>query len=950
MIDRLPRFVARAWALLACLALTAACGAPPTPENSSALFPLRAIDLRCEARRDPIGIGSARPRLTWCCVAPADDRVRGRALTGCELRAASSLEALLAGNADRWASGRIAGDAVALDWGGSPLPSRARVFWQVRSFDESSRATAWSEPARFTVGLLAESDWAAHWIGAADAATSVRDHAPWLRATFDLPAAPRRARAWIASLGYHELWLNGHKIGDELLMPSVSDLSQRTRVMEREIECGPDRTTAPPLHAGKNAIGLWIGSGWAAHAPFAVTSYPLVRAQLEIELVDGRCITVSTDESWRTAGSGTTRLGTWEMGDYGGERIDAARAHLDWSGTAVDDATWPRVQRFDPGVVLVAEACEPNRRIIELAPVTIEPVGPSTWRIDFGRNFTGVTRATLHGAPGAVVTLSWSERRDTAELFAQRGELVLDAAGEGTFEHRFNYAAGRWLTITGTDLAPRTDDVRAWLVRSDYDRGARFECGDERLQQLHDTAAWTFENLALGGVPVDCPHRERHGYGGDAHATMGLGLELFRSDAFFAKWQDDWHALQRPDGNLPFTAPGYIGAGGPAWSGIVVTLAWEQWRRSGDVSALRRCWPTIERWLAWLDAHDQGGLLEPWCVPEWAAASNSYLGDWLAPGAPLPSGPPNDSTRFFNSAYRIACVRLAASMAGVLGDAPTATRLTTRADELAQAVHERFFRDRRGGYPGRGATPTLMARFAELGDSPLRQSSFDALRAELAGGGALTTGMHGTWRLVEELLASGQGDLLVQIAKRSDSPSWSWFVDQGLTTFPEDWSAQGSLLHSCWLSIGVLGIEALAGIRPDDTATPTTAGYRRFIVEPAIASGVPWARGELTTPHGPITVDWRRETEASTASATDETVTLDLTVPIGTCAELRLPAAALDTWKLVDDAAVEPGRAHPLPDAIGHPQQGVAGVEWHTGKLCATLRSGRYRLLGVVER
>src|ERR1041384_6396015 len=40
--------------------------------------------------------------------------------------------------------------------------------------------------------------------------------------------------------------------------------------------------------------------------------------------------------------------------------------------------------------------------------------------------------------------------------------------------------------------------------------------------------------------------------------------------------------LQKPDGDLPYTAPTYWGGGGPGWSGYCITLPWLIHRQYGD--------------------------------------------------------------------------------------------------------------------------------------------------------------------------------------------------------------------------------------------------------------------------------------------------------------------------------------------------------------------------------
>jgi alpha-L-rhamnosidase len=366
---------------------------------------------------------------------------------------------------------------------------------------------------------------------------------------------------------------------------------------------------------------------------------------------------------------------------------------------------------------------------------------------------------------------------------------------------------------------------------------------------------------------------------------MALGLSLFRGDALFAKWQDDWRSVQRADGNLPFTAPTYVGGGGPAWSGIVVSLAWEQWRRGGDVRLLQRAWPAIERWLGYLETQTRDGSLEPWCVEAWAAPRVSFLGDWLPPGAGLIAPRPDDKSRYFNDAYHVACVRRAATIAALVQEPAKSRQLAARADELAASLHARWFRPQRGCYVADRQVNHLLALFAQLGDEPLRAQLLARLSDELATKRHLETGLHGTWLLFEELLARGRADLLITLALQRDFPSWGWFLDQGLTTFPEDWSAELSRLHACWLPIGRLGVEGVAGMRPDPSGDAASAGWRRYVVQPTFADAIPWAEATQPTPHGVARVAWKRDDHG--------VIALEVDVPIGTTAQLVLPEGTL---------------------------------------------------------
>ena len=845
----------------ALLAAGSCAARAPVPEARLVL-----VDLRCEGRVEPLGIGAPRPRLSWR-VAPGT----GKGTSAWQVQAAATSAALADGQADLWDSGRVTeGDACAARFAPA-LAARAEVHWRARAWDEVGRVSAWSAPARFTLGLLTEEDWHGSWIGAHDAATAARTDSPWLRTTLVLPAGARRLVAHVASLGYQEPWLNGAKVGADVLMPSVVDLSRRARAVTYE--------TSANLQAGENVIGLWLASGWAANERYGVEAHPLARVELEVELADGRRLRAASGPEWEWRASSRQHLGPWAFGSYGGERVVAELENADWCrpGGAVGD--WRAVASFPCALPIVSEACEATRPVEELRPASIEEQRPGVWRVDFGRAFTGFTRIALVGAPGATVHLSWSEREDEECTYGQASELVLDGAGRGVFEHRFNYAAARWLTLEGAARAPRLDEVTGLLVRTGYARTARFRCSDPTLQAVHDAVAWTYECLSLGGYTVDCAHRERWGYGGDAHATMETALDHFDVGPLYAKWLDDWAAIQNEHGNLPFTCPTYQGGGGPAWSGIVVMLPWELWLRTGDERVLARAWPVIERWLEFLESQTVDGVLEFYFDARYTADVYSFLGDWVPPGGVQAGGPPGAEARFFNNAYRVWNVRTAARIAARLGREEDARQLAQRADELAAAVHARFFDPARRVYVSERQTYLALPLLAGLGDTGLREELFLRLVADLETRRHVDTGIHGTWMLTRLLLERGRADLCALVASQRDFPSWGDMLAQGATTIWEQWDGDNSRMHSSFLSIGAFFVEGLAGIRAD----PEAPGYAHVVLAPCFAPGLSEVECELDTPRGTVRSAWRRE---------GDVVQYSCTIPPLSRATLTLPRSA----------------------------------------------------------
>ncbi len=120
-------------------------------------------DLRCEQLKNPQGIDTTMPRLSWILKSSQSDVKQ----TAYQILVASSKAGLKSGQADCWDSGKVASDAsVLIPYAGKALASRGAYFWKVRSWDNHDQASAWSQPARWTMGLLAPGDWGtAKWIG-----------------------------------------------------------------------------------------------------------------------------------------------------------------------------------------------------------------------------------------------------------------------------------------------------------------------------------------------------------------------------------------------------------------------------------------------------------------------------------------------------------------------------------------------------------------------------------------------------------------------------------------------------------------------------------------------------------------------------------------------------------------------------------------------------------------
>jgi hypothetical protein len=866
---------------------------------------LQVHHLRCEYLTAPQGIDVVDPRLSWQ-IQSSDPETRGVRQSAYQILVAGATANLDKDQGDLWDSGRVASDqSTQVVYHGKPLTSRVVCYWKVRVWDQDGRASAWSKPSRWSMGLLTSSDWKAQWIGVA-LKTNPSKADPWFRKDFSISGRPVRAVAYVASLGYHELYINGKKVDDRVLAPSISDFSQRVRYVTYDVtDC---------LRDGTNAVGLWCAAGWAGFSEFKVKDKPLVMAQIEVVQPDGRSVQLLTDAAWKTHPSPLSPTGNWCGPGYGGESFDARLEIPGWSDTkTMTLSDWDFAAVFKPQVRLSAEMIEPNRRVATLKPVAIEAKSPGVFRVDMGRNYAGWLEIRLKGKPGQKVTLQFSERPEQAKTFEQSSEYIFGDSGEGVFCQRFNHATARWITISGLETAPQSDDIRGFLISTDYARAGEFKCSNELLNRIYETTLWTFRSLSSGGYTVDCPHRERMGYGGDAHATMETAMSNFAVGAFYTKWLGDWRDVQRPNGDLPYTAPTYIGGGGPAWSGICVTLPWQVYLHYGDRRVLETCYPTMQRWLTFFTTHVKNHQLQPW------GGVWDFLGDWVPPGVGQEPGKRVDdhSTLFFNNCYYLDNIATAAKIADLLGKSEDAAAYRKEASEIAEATHKAFFHPESNSYANGTqlyeALPVLVGVTPPALQSAVIQQLEDQILVKKRG--HVDTGIHGTYYLLKTLIGQNRNDLVFPMVNQKTYPGWGYMLERGATTIWEEWNGDNSWLHSSFISVGFWFIEGVAGIRLDSVQP----GYQHCFIRPGIVGDLTSAKGEFLSPYGKIVSDWK---------LTKDELTLNVEVPANSSATVFVPT---------DDPASVTESGRPVEQSPG-----VRAVQCADGATAYEVGSGRY--------
>lgn len=841
------------------------------------------INLTCEYLTHPTGLDIEKPRFSWTLEA-TNENAYAQKQTAYRVLVASSKQNINKDEGNLWDSGWIPSDNMQLiEYNGKKLDSDENYFWKVAVKDEKGRQSKFSEPAEFSTGLFSESEWTAKWIGTTDVYNPDdgpnKMYDPWFRKSFRLNEKPVKATIFVASVGYHEVYVNGQKIGDHVLAPAVTDHTQRARYIAYDISSA--------LQQGDNVIALWLGTSWAIFAPYATPDKPrtpLVIAQTDIYGKNNRKLErIATDASWKTHPSPNKLIGNWGfgIGGYGGELWDANQEIDNWNRVNFDDQTWRQATVYTPALKLSAQRVETNALFDEINPVAIEKRADGTYRVDMGVNFAGWTQINVNGNPGDTIRFEFSEREQDDMTFALYNLYVVDSSGKGTFRNRFNYSSGRWITIKGLKSALQKEDVKGWMVRTNYETASSFECSNPLQNWIYNTVNWTFENLSLGGYIVDCPQRERFGYGGDAHATSETGMLNYKLGAFYNKWLEDWRDVQGTEpmvgnmndpawarkqegsgrqlggGILPQTAPTYHGGGGPAWGGIVVTLPWFMYQYQNDKRVLEENFEMIKGWLAFLDTHVENNLLKRY-GGRW-----DFLGDWLWPGATAQGMNNNsDENLFFNNCYWIYNLKTAAKIARVLEKESEAKKWERQAEISSKAINDKYYHPDDHNYSDKTMRSLAAALYGDIMPAELRPLVMESLEKEILVNqkGHIDVGITGGAMLFKVLREAGRDDLIYSMTSQTTYPGWGFMKENGATTLWEMWEKDlpgHSLLHSSYLYPGAWFIDGVAGIRRRDDSP----GFRKFDIRvPDFPEEeISWAKADFSSPAGTIRSHWSRE-------------------------------------------------------------------------------------------
>lgn len=884
-----------------------------------ALLPLwlsakvEVTNLRVENMLNPLGIDTAEPRFSWQIVSDCKEVVQ------------NAYQIVVSdGDKEIWNSGKVTStQQLWIKYEGEKLKSGQHLQWKVRAFTNKGDSP-WSQTQQFSIGLLSETRWSGYWIGLERLMPGeqrdvlhTRLAARYLRKEFDLQQKTvRRATAYVAGIGLHEFYVNGKRVGENVLAPVPSDYRKTIYYNTYDIT---------DFISSRVCLGIALGNGrvfpMQQHKPYKIPTFgfPKCRINVIVEYEDGSTQKLQTDDKgWKVTADGPIRANN----EYDGEEYDARmelrslngdnNQSVEWCEVGYDDSKWMKAERTDiPQGTLHGQMTEGMRVLRNIKPTSVIRTDSSVI-VDLGQNLAGWLKVNMRGNQGDTIKIVFAEKLDndgklyrknlrtayTTDYYVCNGKEANGRWWTPTFVyHGFRYAEVFGLKNAGLD------DFEGQLVADLMEETGYFECSDSVLNKVMRNAWWGIVSN-YKGMPVDCPQRnERQPWLGDR--TVGsLGESfLFSNERLYAKWMIDICQAQRSDGCIPDVAPAF-------WNYYSDIVTWPAalpltcdmlWRQFGNQQPIIDAYPYIKKWILHvIEEYAKDGIVE-----------RDKYGDWCMPPEKLElihSEDPNRKTdgALLSTAYVIHILKLMDVWAERILNNGEQDKWAGMAAQMTEAFNNRFLTIKRGSSPRPGhvlypdsvfygnntATANLLPLAFGIVPEDCREDVIRQVVSNICvtNKNHVSSGVIGISWLMRTLSDNGFADVAYRLATNKTYPSWGYMTENGATTIWELWNGDkadpsmnsanhvmllGDLITWCYQYLG--GIRQFEGLYDKTDAN----AYKHIILKPSFdIQDCEWADVKYHTPYGMVASKWRKSLQH---------LEWDVEIPCNTTAELHFP-------------------------------------------------------------
>jgi alpha-L-rhamnosidase len=532
----------------------------------------------------------------------------------------------------------------------------------------------------------------AEWICVADAPevtgrvnehTRAADGANWFVASVVNEQKIVKALWMTASLGVNELFVNGKRVGNEVLRPGFSHHSRTkysfTYDVTRQFQTkkGDVNTLAAQVTPGWWADKIITPSGsngmYGQKCAF--------RGVLELTFADGSKRRYGTNtNNWKAGIAGPVR----HAAIFDGEEYDARVPSPVDEPSVCSALSVPAVSKEYVGIIVPSCGAEVyqlhelalnqqhayvysktegandeaygkiviDREYHQPTPMTVRPGEHLV--IDFGQNCAAVPSFRFKAREGTRLTClpgellndgngAKSRGMDGPEGSVHRRNLRIhdgsirldytfaDSKKAVDYMPRSTFFGYRYLDITSTDevVIEQIHSIPVSSITPEMETG-HIITGNDLINQLISNTVWGMRSNYLS-VPTDCPQRnERLGWTADTQVFCETGTYFANTNRFFHKWLHDLRDSQSKEGGFPGVAPaGQYGSGNReymrvGWADAGIIVPWTVWKQYGDNTIIEESWQSMQQYMDHITAtkYDHTALSQE--------NGNYQWGDWLS--------------------------------------------------------------------------------------------------------------------------------------------------------------------------------------------------------------------------------------------------------------------------------------------------------------------------------
>ncbi len=854
-------------------------------------------NIRCESRINPVGIEVEHPRFSWIIKSNERDIQQ----SAYQILVADSPQKLKKNIGNIWDSKVVKSDrSIQVEYSGTPLISEKKYYWKVKIYNQDGKATAWSKPATWQMGLLSVNDWdKAMWIGFENLPDSMkvvpgihgngdqlgnkaikRSIVPLFRKEFSVENKIKSATLYISGLGHYEATINGQKVGQSFLAPGWTNYDKVCLYNSYDI--------TNQLNQGENAIGVIVGNGFyninrERYRKLVITyGYPKMISKLKIDYEDGTSAAIVSGTDWKCSPSPIVYSSI-----YGGEDYDATLEQKGWDQPGFDDSKWKMALPVSPPLgKLMAETDLPVtiREVIKVK--NTEQTEEGKYLCDFGQNCSGIVELKVNGKKGSVIKMTPGELITKDKKINQNASggpyyysYTLKGDGVEVWRPRFTYYGFRYVIVEGaapesekqSTETPKIIDLQLLHTSNSAPKIGEFECSNQLFNQIYTLIDWAVKSN-LQSIATDCPHREKLGWLEQTYlmgASMHYNYNLY---SLYRKIVRDMIDAQTLIGLIPDIAPEYVPfeegfRDSPEWGSAGVILPWMIWQWYGDQSIIEEAMPMMKKYVAFLGTKADNHIL------------SHGLGDWFDYGPNTPGEAQLTPKALTATAIYYYDILLLSKMMALTNNKEDSEKMALLAGEVKNAFNTKFFNNNTKVYSTGSQTAMSMPLCVGLVNENERAAVFKNMTDSIISSGkSLTAGDIGFHFLVKALEEDGGSQLLFDMNFRNDVPGYGFQLKKGATALTESWPALEEVSNNHLMLGHIMEwfYTGLGGIKQEESSV----AFQNIIIRPEIVGDINWVKSNYQSPYGLIKSEWKKE---------NNILEMKVEIPANTSATIYLP-------------------------------------------------------------